>query len=438
MAEALFRRFWWVPASLFCGLTVFLGFFVSQDTFRPLLFGYGTFFIVFLWVFRTAKSAAEIRCWVRVSVLLRCILLFAFPQLSDDVYRFLWDGYLLASGNSPYGMLPSQWLWAEGKPEGLGIALYDQLNSRYYATVYPPLAQLSFALAVAVAGKSWYWSAFMLKLIVLAFELLNLRLMPRLLIATGSPPKNVLLYALNPLVILEGVGNLHYEVVVVAFVLLGVSCWYQNRHLLSGSFMALAVAAKLLPLMLLPFWFRRAGTEKLLHFYGIIGAILLLLFVPALTSVQFAHPVGSLLLFFRNFEFNAGIFNLFKWAGIGITGYNPIKCVGPFFALQIFGGILIGAWVQRDLGIQGLFRNMMFALSLYLFLSTTVHPWYLVPLLAFSTFTTFRYPLLWTGLVVLSYSHYMSVPFRPHYGLLVLEYLPVFTLFTMELRRFRT
>jgi hypothetical protein len=438
MQEVLFRRFWWVPASLLCGLTVFLGFSARQDTFRPLLLGYGAFFLLCLWLFHSAKSEGDIRCWLRVSILLRCILLFAFPQLSDDVYRFLWDGYLLSSGNNPYGMSPFEWLWAEGKPEGLGISLYDQLNSRHYATVYPPFAQLSFALAVLAGGQSWYWSAFFLKLILLASELLTLWLLPRLLGASGLPSKNVLLYALNPLVILEGVGNLHYEVVVVAFVLLGVFLWYRNRHTLAALCMALAVAVKLLPLIFLPFWFRRADNGQLMRFYGISGALLLLFFVPAIAGVHLTHPFGSLLLFFQNFEFNAGIFNLFKWIGIWITGYNPIKSVGALFALQIFAGILIGAWVQRDLSIRGLFRNMMFGLSLYLFLSTTVHPWYLIPLLAFSTFTTFRYPLLWTGLAVLSYSHYMSVPFRAHYGLLALEYLPVFALFAMELRRFRT
>lgn len=435
--EALLRRFWWLKALLLCGLTVFLGFFARQDAFRPLLFGYGSFFLLYLWIIYTVEDAKTVRIWIGISILARVLLLFAFPRLSDDIFRFLWDGHLVCAGHNPFEQTPAEWLWAEDKPEGLTLALYDQLNSRNYATVYPPIAQLTFALAVWIGGNSWFLSAFILKLIVFSFELLTLRLLPRMLEATGAPRKNVLLYALNPLVIVEGTGNLHYEVVVTALLLLAISLWYQNRQILSAVCMATAVATKLIPLIFLPFWIRLARPERLLRFYGVVGAGTAILLSPIFAGAAMGKPLHSLALFFRNFEFNAGIFNFFKWIGIWTTGYNPIKRIGPLLAFHTLVGTLIGAWVQRDLTMRGLFRNMMFALTLYLLLSTTVHPWYLIPMLACSTFTTFRYPLAWTGMAIVSYTHYMEVPFQSHYEWLILEYLVVYSLLAYEIWRFR-
>ena len=435
--EAMLRRYWWLAALLLCGLTVFLGYFVRQDTFRPLLFGYGSFFILYLSIIRSVEDAREIRKWLGISVFLRAVLLFAFPQLSDDIFRFLWDGHLVWAGQNPYTRTPAEWLWAADKPEGLTLALYDQLNSRNYATVYPPVAQLTFALAVSIGGNSWFMSAFVLKLLVFSFELLTLRLLPKMLEAAGAPQKNVLIYALNPLVILEGTGNLHYEIIVVALLLLAVSLWYQHRQALAAICMSVAVATKLIPLIFLPFWLRLAKPKQLLRFYGIAGIGTLCLLGPVFVHIAGEKPLHSLLLFFRNFEFNAGIFNIFKWIGIWTTGYNPIQRIGPLLAFHALVGILIGAWIQRDLTMRGLFRNMTFALTLYLLLSTTVHPWYLIPLLACSAFTHFNYPLAWTGMAVLSYTHYMVVPFHAHYEWLALEYLVVLIVLAVELWRFR-
>jgi alpha-1,6-mannosyltransferase len=435
--EALLRRFWWLAALLLCGLTVFLGFFVRQDAFRPLLFGYSAFFILYLWIIQSVEDTKGIRIWLGISVFLRVLLLFAFPLLSDDVFRFLWDGHLVCSGENPYSRTPAEWLWAEDKPEGLTLALYDQLNSRNYATVYPPVAQLTFAFAVWIGGDSWFLGAFVLKLIVFSFELLTLHLLPQMLETAGAPRKNVLMYALNPLVILEGTGNLHYEIVLVALLLLAISHWYRNQQIRAAVCMSAAIATKLIPLIFLPFWLRLARSKELLLFYGIVGTGTVFLLSPIFTDLTGEKPLHSLLLFFQNFEFNAGIFNLFKWIGIWTTGYNPIQRIGPLLAFHILVGILIGAWVQRDLTMSGLFRNMMFALTLYLALSTTVHPWYLIPLLAFSTFTPFYYPLVWTGMAVLSYTHYMEIPFQSHYEWLTLEYLVVFIVLSFELWRFK-
>lgn len=433
----MLRRYWWLAALLLCGLTVFLGYFVRQDTFRPLLFGYGSFFVLYLLIIRYVEDARGVQLWLGISLLLRILLLFSFPQLSDDIFRFLWDGHLVCAGENPYARTPAEWLWAEDKPDGLTLALYDQLNSRNYATVYPPVAQLTFALAVCIGGNSWFLSALVLKIIVFAFELLTLYLLPKMLEAAGAPRKNVLLYALNPLVILEGIGNLHYEIIVVPLLLLAVSLWYQHRQKWAAICISFAVATKLIPLIFLPFWLRLARPGSLLRFYGIAGIGSICLLSPLFVQIEGEQPLHSLLLFFRNFEFNAGIFNLFKWIGIWTTGYNPIQRIGPLLAIHTLMGILIGAWVQRDLTMRGLFRNMMFALSLYLLLSTTVHPWYLIPLLACSTFTTFFYPLVWTGMAVLSYTHYIDIPFRSHYEWLAMEYLVVFAVLTVELRRFR-
>ena len=84
------------------------------------------------------------------------ILLFAFPNLSDDIYRFVWDGNLIGLNINPYGSMPSE-LVGQNNP-GLSMDLYAQMNSPDYYTIYPPVTQLIFYISTWFSGNIFYSS----------------------------------------------------------------------------------------------------------------------------------------------------------------------------------------------------------------------------------------------------------------------------------------
>ena len=169
----------------------------------------------------------------------RLMLLPAIPFLSDDVYRFIWDGRLLAQGIDPFARTP-RWLMEHAAVReslvGLTPALFEKLNSPDYYTVYPPFCQGLFGLAGWLFPKSILGSIVLLRSLMISAELVSFYLLHKLVQYFQLPMYTVLLYALNPLIIAELTGNLHFEGFMVAFLL--ATCWLllKQRWGLSGLF----------------------------------------------------------------------------------------------------------------------------------------------------------------------------------------------------------
>ena len=95
------------------------------------------------------------RFLVAAALLFRLSLLAVTPNLSDDYARFIWDGRLLAHGYNPYLYLPTHLVnTPTAAIAGLTDSLFQQLNSPRYFTVYPPLNQALFGLAVWLSPDS--------------------------------------------------------------------------------------------------------------------------------------------------------------------------------------------------------------------------------------------------------------------------------------------
>lgn len=95
---------------------------------------YFLLFGVYLWVLETV-SDKEINAWIIVSILFRLSLIAAIPSLSDDFYRFIWDGRLIAGGYHPFAELPGVYLQNDFNIPGINQSLYSRLNSPEYFTV---------------------------------------------------------------------------------------------------------------------------------------------------------------------------------------------------------------------------------------------------------------------------------------------------------------
>ncbi|MCA6362678.1 MAG: hypothetical protein IM638_06540 [Bacteroidetes bacterium] len=386
------------------------------------------------WFIYRHTREEEVPQLLGAAFVLRLLLLFMLPNLSDDFYRFVWDGRLLAAGHEPFALLPRDVLHtAAGKAAGLTCELYGQLNSPEYFTVYPPVAQATFWLAAKLSPQSVYGSVLVLRVLQLLAEAGTLMLLPRLLVRMNIPVRNTLLYALNPLVIIELTGNLHAEALVVFFCV--AAMYYLNsRFYLSAVLFGLGIAAKLLPLLLLPLLWRLLGTRRTLQYALVACGVAALCFVPLLAGGFVPHLLSSIDLYFRKFEFNASLYYLVREAGFAVKGYNIIAVAGPVLLLLSLLGIAVLALRKaQDDGVAVLARRAALALFMYYACAAIVHPWYVVPVLLWGVIGRWWFGLVWAVMVWVSYSAYGVDGVDESLWVVFLEYGVVFAVLGREL-----
>lgn len=407
-----------------------LGYGVQQHTFGWIALYFGLAFLGYFGWLLSEKGRSSWRFGLGLALILRLLLVFTMPALSDDVYRFIWDGRLLANGLNPFSALPSDIMSSGTNIPGMTPELFAELNSPNYYTIYPPFAQGTFWLAAYLSFSSVWGSTLVLKLILLVCEALGLWAMLRLLRKWNLPEHRVLIYALNPLVIVEVVGNLHYEGAMVAFfmwalVFLSYGQGTEKKWGQAAFLWALSIVSKLLTLLFLPFLWSRLRKKTALLFYAGVLLLVALSFAPLLNS-SFVNGFGeSLDLYFRKFEFNASFYYLIRWIGYQWVGYNVIQTVGPKLGLLAVAAIGIGGLLDKKTDWPSLMQRCLWAIMAYLLLATTVHPWYAILPLALSVFTRYRFPLVWTALIWLTYINYSYPIYRENLWVVGLEYVVV-------------
>jgi hypothetical protein len=243
-----------------------------------------------------------------------------------------------------------------------------------------------------------------------------------LLPLAGWPARRALAYLLHPLVVIEVMGNVHMEGVVVCFLLLTGALLVRRCNRLAAGALALAVATKLLPLLALPLLARQLGWQQFRWFLGVLAGSLAVLFLPFLSWGLLLHIGLSLDLYFQSFEFNASIFYVLRAVGQWLMGYDLVGGLGPLLGL---GAASLAFWLARRAGrpaLAALPQWLLLTLSGYFALATIVHPWYLVPLVALSCFSPLRFARAWAGMAVLSYAAYRTTAYTESGVLLALEY----------------
>ncbi len=380
------------------------------------------------------------RAAIYLGVALRAMLLFSVPNLSDDVYRFVWDGNLLQSGINPFDHLPSYYTDNQLFINNNKIELYQLLNSKNYFTIYPPLCQAIFGLSGLLGFYSLSVNIFVLKIFLFAAECGSLYWLSKLKKSVSFLNVNqraVVMYALNPLAIIEICGNLHFEGLMICFLLAGIyfygQCLENNFKYktltLTAFYFSLSICAKLLPLMFLPLLLIRSRyfSFKKEIFKTYVRPILmcflillftLLMFLPFMNVTFFGNMAQSIGLYFGKFEFNASLYYIFRTLGIWIYGYNPLNLISNTLSIVLLILIFYIAFAKKISFPQGL----MYVSVAYLICATTVHPWYVLLPLVLSLLTNARVPLLWSLLVFGSYIHYYNGGFHENYLFITVEY----------------
>ncbi len=413
-------------------LTWGLGYKAEQNVFSDILPFSLAFFLIYWHIFKNVYHLKSVYFFLGLGILLRFLLIFGVPNLSDDIYRFVWDGRLINNGINPFDHLPSYYIDSEVTVQGLDKALYNELNSPEYFTIYPPVCQLIFAFTTFVFPTSVWGNALLMKLLFVLFETGTIVLLVKLLAHFKLSIKNALLYALNPLIIIELTGNLHFEAPMIFFLCLSIWLLVKKRWKTSAIAIALSIASKLLPLIFLPLLIRRLGWKQSFYYFTVVGITLVLLFAPMINGVFISNFGDSLNLYFQKFEFNASIYYLARYIGFQIKGYNLIQMLGPILGLTAFLGILGIAWREKNIQWKYLPEAMLFSICCYLAVTTTVHPWYVSLPIVLCVFTSFRFPILWSGLIWLTYINYSYAVYTENLWVVGFEYVLVYLLFGYE------
>lgn len=315
-----------------------------------------------------------------VAVVARLAWLPAPPTLSTDAYRYVWDARVAQSGINPYA-------YAAAAPEVAHLrdgTIYPRLNHPTWRTIYPPGAQTFFRGVYAVAPDS-VWA---IKIALGAVELLGLALLVALLRALELPRQRIVVYAWNPLVLVEVWGSAHLDALVVTGVIGVALAAVTHRGTAAGALLGLAALVKLYPAILLPWLVRVAGVRTLIAFALVVA----LGYAPALNSGLLA--LGSLPRYLDQEYFNPGL-------------------VRSLVDSPIVSAVALAGWVgwvvsrrRRATFAEGALALMGGAVVV----SPNVFPWYalwIVPFLAI------RPAFMWiafTGTVAFAYAFFLYQP----------------------------
>ena len=382
---------------------------------------YILFLLLFVGYFVMIRQvqAFPLRLCIALAVVLRLMALFSLPVLSDDYFRFIWDGKMTMAHVNPFHFAPAAYLAAHPGDAYLQ-SLVAQMNSADYNSVYPPVLQYIFAFAVWLFPTSAYGAVVVMKLFIFLSECLTIRVLYLYLIKKKIPVRNMLWYVLNPMIIIELTGNVHFEGILICFFM--AMLWWLNskKYLAAGVMWALTICTKMTPLMLAPLLLWHLGWRKFSLFGGVAVLATSLLFAPFLDRQLGADIGSSLRLFYHLFEFNAPVFYLIRTIAYHYVNYDVIEEVAPKLGIISFFIILAVSFWPR--GSRSIETRSLWIFSIYFLFATMVHPWYISILVLLSVFNRYRFPVIFSILIPLSYFPYSLKDYDEDMRVILLEY----------------
>jgi len=408
-------------------------------------------------VHRLGKDRLQVNQIWGFAIILRLILLFTTPSLSDDVYRYIWDGHLLNQGVNPYALPVNSPLL-----DTFTIPLRALVNHDWMASPYLPAAQGVFWLVSRIGAYNGVYDAaqsvLAFQVSATVFDLLTGWLVMDLLPRLGLRRSNVLLYLWNPLLIVEFAHGAHIDSLIIMLVMLAlwlVVCYRKN--VCSAILLAAATLTKPLPVLLVPILFRRWRWKGIWVYLGLIFGVLALFAIDAgwgLTGELNGTGIfGATRIYLQYWNYNSGIYH---WLEVAFSGYQtagavPVEIVGEtpiLLAKAITTGllglvVLFTAWQvwRKERNSLDLLRLALIPMGAYLLLTPTVHPWYLtliIPFLPFlqpqkgesTSYRAFIWPWIYFSIAVaFSYlTYYDPANFREYAQVRALEYVPTYLL----------
>lgn len=345
------------------------------------------------------------------AAVLRFLFLFQNPELSDDIFRYLFDGAMLLGGHNPYAEAPN----AVTTAGPAAAALIPLVNHAHLPTIYPPAAQLVFAAGAILGGTVG------MKLILILMDLLSCGLILKLLKQLRLPAAAATLYAWHPLPVIEIAASGHIDAAALCFLLLALSIILygvrihklgniavvaerSNRWkgifvaLTAGSCFAAAMLVKWVPLLFLPGFFLIIEKNSRKYWISGFGMAAILLTAPFWPDIQ--NSYSTLSVYLSHWEFSGFAFRMLR----RITGAGQTARI----LLAVCGAVAVGV-IYVNAGrcllrhrhsapdvsagpedthhnFLPVLRSFYAAAMAWLLLIPTLHPWYALYLVCFLPF----------------------------------------------------
>jgi hypothetical protein len=350
------------------------------------------------------------------ALIFRLSLVWVTPGfLSDDIYRYIWDGLVQQAGINPYVYPPEATELAFLRDD----TIFPMINRKSVLTIYPPGAQLFFRMMAWLCPGNLV----AMKAVILLADLASIALLLRLLKRLGGHQAYVLLYAWHPLVIVELGISAHLDGLMIPFVLLAFLWTMQHRPRLAGASLAMAGLIKLYPAILLPVLYRKRAWQLPLVFFVLIG-MGYLLYLDAGFQV-----FGYLPYYLSPDEFyNLSLRPILMWLA-GLVSDDPFPSVKWLSAAMLLLVMLQCVRRPHKTTQQAIAWGVGIIAVYLLLVSPSVFQWYLVWLLALATLTqNWLTPawLYWSWSVNLPYLETLPIFTEAVYWLQLAEYVPVF------------
>src|SRR6266851_2130414 len=298
------------------------------------------------------------------------------PGLDDDIHRYVWDGRVQRLGYNPYIVVP-------GDPARARLHTSETrtLNNPEVPSPYPAGAQLFFRAVASI-----HESIFALKVAFVVCDLAIVFVLLDVLRCTRQAEHWVLAYAWHPLLAIEVAGSGHVDIVGVLLLSVSVASLVRRWRAAAAMSFGLAVAVKLLPIVLLPLYWKRVRMRD-----GALAAIAVgLLYVPFLNHGRI--PIGSLGTYVQRFRFNDPVFATLE----RVTAPQVVA------GLAVLVGFLTAIWMRRK-SAEGSSDAFAWPMAASLLCAPVVYPWYLLWLLPFIRSTSTMPIMIWTLSIIPTY-----------------------------------
>ncbi len=335
-------------------------------------------YLIAIWVVKRSEHEEKALFSIVIfAVIFRLTLIFTTPSLSDDIYRYLWDGRTQLNGINPYKYPPSAQEVAHLRDE-----YYPYINQKHISTIYPPLSQALFLLSYFVSPTITG-----MKFVFVLFDLLTIGILLLLLRRLGLNLNYSIVYAWSPLVIVETASSGHNEALAVFLLLLAIYLIDKKSDMWSFGVLSLSFLSKFLAFILLPFFVVKARKKWALFLFPLMAVIGYLPYADAGKRLLYGLGVYTL-----KWRFNDSLFSLiYHYAG------------SLDLSKRIAAGVFIVYMAYLVLRQVDPIKAGFHLVGLTLVLTTTLHPWYLIWMVPFLCFYHSGAWILLSGSILLSY-----------------------------------
>lgn len=354
-----------------------------------------------------------------VVILIMLALSFQRDVLSDDAYRYRWDGWVLTHGVDPYSFAP-----ADRSIDHLAFTSHDGaaypqvVPYGHMHTIYPPGAQIILGSITLVSTtnevvfKLIWWTIIM----VLVFVVIRLM---------DDQQRMLFLVAIScPVTLLHGIMDIHLDMIMALLTVLSIILVNKGRPLLASGIFGFAITVKFLPVLALPILLRARSWDQRLKVLGVMCTVIAVVYAPFMSADTFR----SLFIFAEKWQANSALHSLLR----------------PFFQEGTVRGVMAVMGLAGLLKIWWMYRAqpafaMASSIIVILLCSPVVHPWYLIMPLALFPFAPLRSTLAWgttMWIYGIAYTTYKGDGvWYDHPIALVCEFLPVVAALVIDVRR---